>query len=299
MYQARKPKGLIWLLLLAVSWPLNALAGGNETTAIVVENVGFATPESVEYYADEDVYLVTNINGSPFDAAGNGFISKIKPDGTVINLKWIDGAKDGITLHSPKGAAIVDNLLFVADRNQVQIFELPSGTQKASVTIESSVFLNGITPAGDGSVYVTDSGYLEEFKASGTDGIYKVSANGDHQLIINDADMGHPNGVLVKGDELLVVSFGSGELYSVDSSGGINKLPTPPSGNLDGLIELHKGQYAMSSWGGSAIYVYHPDGSFSTLTEAVDAPADLGIDTKRQRLLIPLFKQDKVIIQPY
>ena len=33
---------------------------------IVVENVGLATPESVEYYAAEDVYLVTNINGSPF-----------------------------------------------------------------------------------------------------------------------------------------------------------------------------------------------------------------------------------------
>ena len=33
---------------------------------ITVENVGLATPESVEYYAAKDVYLVTNINGSPF-----------------------------------------------------------------------------------------------------------------------------------------------------------------------------------------------------------------------------------------
>jgi hypothetical protein len=61
---------------------------GTAAERIIVEDVGFATPESVEYYAAEDVYLVTNINGSPFAVDDNGFISKISPDGKVLDLKW-------------------------------------------------------------------------------------------------------------------------------------------------------------------------------------------------------------------
>ncbi len=296
MNTASKVKGLICLML-AVCWPLNLLAEeGN--AAIVVEEVGFATPESVEYYAAEDVYLVTNINGSPFDADGNGFISKLSPDGTVIDLKWIDGAKEGTTLHAPKGAAIAGNNLFVADRNQVHVFELPSGKQKASITIEGSVFLNGITPACAGYVYVTDSGYAEGFGPSDTDAIYKVRANGNYELVLKDKNLGHPNGILEDDDRLMVVTFGSGELFSVNASGKVTTLPTPPNGGLDGLVKLNDSQFAISSWGGSAIYVYNRDGTFTTMTESLDAPADLGVDTKRNRLLIPLFKQNKVVIQP-
>lgn len=296
MNTASKVKGLICLML-AVCWPLNLVAEEG-SAAIVVEDVGFATPESVEYYAAEDVYLVTNINGSPFDADSNGFISKLSPDGTVIDLKWIDGAKEGTTLHAPKGAAIAGNNLFIADRNQVHIFELPSGKQKASITIEGSVFLNGITPACAGYVYVTDSGYAEGFGPSDTDAIYKVRANGNYELVLKDKSLGHPNGILEDDDRLVVVTFGSGELFSVNASGKVTAMPTPPNGGLDGLVKLNDSQFAISSWGGSAIYVYNQDGTFTTMAESLDAPADLGVDTKRNRLLIPLFKQNKVVIQP-
>ena len=102
----------------------DAKASGSAAKSIVVSDVGFATPESVEYYAAEDVYLVTNINGSPFAADGNGFISKIKPDGSVIDLKWIDGTRKGVTLNGPKGAAIAGKNLFVADGDQVQVFSV-------------------------------------------------------------------------------------------------------------------------------------------------------------------------------
>jgi hypothetical protein len=59
-------------------------------TGILVEGE-FRRPESVEYYAAEDVYLVTNINGSPDLADDNGFISKISPEGELLELKWLDG----------------------------------------------------------------------------------------------------------------------------------------------------------------------------------------------------------------
>ena len=95
-------KSLIPVLLAICGSTISFADEANKT--IEVADIGLATPESVEYYAKEDVYLVTNINGSPFAADGNGFISKLKPDGSVVDLKWIDGTKPGVTLNAPKGA---------------------------------------------------------------------------------------------------------------------------------------------------------------------------------------------------
>src|SRR5439155_1267795 len=49
----------------------------------------FATPECALYDDANDRYLVSNINGKPTDADGNGYISELSPDGTVKTPKWI------------------------------------------------------------------------------------------------------------------------------------------------------------------------------------------------------------------
>jgi len=264
----------------------------------VISNVGFATPESVEYNAAEDVYLVTNINGNSLAVDGNGFISKIDPEGQVVELKWIDGTKKGVSLNAPKGAVIQDDILYVTDIDQVQIFKLPSGKQIASVTIKGSTFLNGITAGGNGFVYVTDSGFKAGkagFELSGTDAVYKVWANGSYELIFKDQNMGGPNGVLAMGNEIMVVTFGSGEVFRIDEKGQRHSMPKPPKGQLDGFLMLDDGRLLISSWGESAIYILHKDKTYSILADSLDAPADLGFDTKRNRVLVPLFNQNQVV----
>jgi hypothetical protein len=276
----------------------DAFAGDKAKESIVVGDVGFSTPESVEYYAAEDVYLVTNINGSPMAADGNGFISKLKPNGSVIDLKWIDGSKKDVKLNAPKGTAISGESLFVADGSEVHVFDLPSGKQNKSILIKGSTFLNGTTSGENGSVYVTDSGYGEGSVPSGTDAIYQVWTNGKYEVIIKDKEMGHPNGIWEDNNRLVVNTFGSGNMFSVDSSGKRTAMPPPPSGGLDGLVKLKDGSFVVSSWGGSAIYALDKKGKYIVLADSLDAPADLGVDIKRNRLLIPLFKQNKVIIMP-
>jgi len=264
----------------------------------VIADVGFKTPESIEYYPAEDVYLVSNINGDGLTADGNGFIAKIKPDGSVIKLKWIDGTQNGVVLNAPKGLAIQGDNLYVADIDQVHIFELPSGKQKTSVKIKNSTFLNGITPGNGDFVYVTDSGLKagkKSYAPSGTDAIYKVRANGKYELIVKDKNMGHPNGIIADGKEIIVVTFISGEVFRIDAKGKRHNLPRPPKGDLDGLIKLDDGRLVMSSWGGSALYVLNQDNTYSILADSLDAAADLGFDTKRQRVLIPLFNQNKLV----
>lgn len=242
---------------------------------------------------------MSNINGGSAEADGNGFISKLRPDGTVIALKWLDGNKDGVTLNAPKGMAVAGGVLFVADLSQVQIFSLPDGEQKASIDIKGSIFLNGVTAGTDGSVYVTDSGFAGGMEPTGTDAVYQVWPDGKYKVIVQDKEMGHPNGIWYDKDRLIVNTLGSGELFSIDFAGQRTSLLKPPTGGLDGLVRLDDGRLIVSSWAGSAIYALGKDGEFTVLVNDLVSPADLGVDTKRHRLLVPLFKEDKVVILPY
>lgn len=296
MNTANKSKWII--LILSLIWSVGVFAK-EPAKKIVVANAGFATPESVEYNPVEDVYLVTNINGGSLAVDGNGFISKLKPDGSVIDLKWIDGTQAGVTLNAPKGAAIIGKNLFVTDIDQVHVFRLSDGKPEKSIRITGSTFLNGITPGAGDYVYVTDSGFNAGLVPSGTDAIYKVWANGRYETIIKDKGLGGPNGIWEDKGELVVVTFGSGKIIRIDWSGKQVVLPLPPNNALDGLVKLEDGRFLLSSWGGSAIYAMNKDNTFTVFADALDAPADLGIDTKRQRLLVPLFKKNQVVILPF
>ncbi|GFO74727.1 hypothetical protein BPLS_P1593 [Bathymodiolus platifrons methanotrophic gill symbiont] len=204
-------------------------------------------------------------------------------------------------LNAPKGIEIHHGNLYVTDINQIQIFALPSGKQKASINIKGSTFLNGITSGNGNFVYVTDSDLTAgkgSYASSGSDAIYKVWPNGKYELIIQDKNMGRPNGIIASGKELTVVSFGSGEVYRIDANNKRHAMPTPPKGGLDGLLKLDDGRLLISSWGASALYVLNNDNTYSILADSLDAPADLGFDTKRQRVLIPLFKLNKLVFLP-
>ncbi|WP_130537467.1 hypothetical protein [Thiomicrorhabdus indica] len=286
----------LFLASLTALWSATTTASP-ESTKIMISDVGFATPESVEYYADQDVYLVTNINGSPFDADDNGFISKLSPDGKVIDLKWIDGANEKVELHAPKGMTIIGNKLFVADITQIQVFELPSGKQLSSIDVKGSSFLNGITAGENNTVYVTDTGMKPGFEASGTDAIYKVSTNGKVATILKDPNMGRPNGILYDNGDIYVVFFTSAKMIKMNDKGEVTEMPEPYGARLDGLVKLKDGSLAMSSWESSSIDVYK-NGEYETIAEFLNSPADMDVDTKRNRLLIPLFNEDKVLILP-
>src|SRR5207245_462832 len=103
---------------------------------------GFQTPESIFYEARSDIYLVSNINGDPTAADGNGFISRVAPDGRILELKWIDGTRPGVRLNAPKGMAVAGDTLYVSDITAIRMFDLRTGAPKGAVVILGSTFLN-------------------------------------------------------------------------------------------------------------------------------------------------------------
>ncbi len=260
---------------------------------------GFSTPESVLYDPDGDVYLVANINGNPLDVDDNGYITKVSPDGKITEAKWIDGTKDTVKLDAPKGMAIANGMLYVSDINVVRKFDLKTGETKGEIKVEGATFLNDLANAPDGGIFVADSGLDAKFASTGTDAIYLIGKDDKIKPLIKDKALGAPNG-LVGGEAgaVWVVTFGSGEIYSVDAKGKKAAGQKLPKGQLDGVVLLSGGEVLVSSWEGSAIYRGKPGGEWKAVVANVKSPADFGYDTKRHRIVIPVFMGNTVIIQP-
>ncbi len=268
-----------------------------EPSAIVVTGVGLATPESVIHDATADVYLVSNVNGAPVDPDDNGFISRLSPSGEVLELKWIDGADDDVTLNAPKGMAIQGGLLYVADIDCVRMFDRGTGAPAGEACVDGATFLNDVTPAPGGDVLFTDSGLDASFAPTGADAVYRLH-EGTATPIAAGADLGAPNGVTMAGDDIVVVSFMSGEIYRLGADGGRTAVTGPSQLQLDGVVALPDGRLLAASWGSSCVYAVSRDGSMECVVEGVDAPADIGYDANRKRVLIPLFNADEVRIEP-
>lgn len=258
---------------------------------------GLATPESVLHDSAADRYLVANINGSPTDADDNGYIAVIAPDGSVANGKWIDGAAADVKLDAPKGMAISGGVLWVADLTVVRKFDPATGKPLGEVKVDGAVFLNDVAPTADGGVIVSDTSVNPKFEPTGNDAIYRIGKDDKVTTVVKDKALGAPNGVWVGADGTIwVVTFGTGEIFAIDPAGAKQPGQKLPKGQLDGVVALDGGDMLVSSWEGSAIYRGKPGGEWKAVVENVKAPADIGWDSKRGRLLLPLFMDNGVQI---
>jgi hypothetical protein len=266
---------------------------------LLVENVGFKTPESIYYDEKNDVYLVSNINGSPDGVDNNGFISKVSPEGSVIELTWIVGGKNDVTLNSPKGMTVKDDVLYVTDINTVRMFDMASGAPKGEIAIKKATFLNDLALGPEGTIYVSDSGLKsgeDGLQPTGSDAIWTIK-KGKAKKLIASKELNQPNGLLADEEGVWVVTFGGTELYRVTSAGKREPAVTIPSGSLDGVVRTKDGNLLISSWKAQAVFQGKPDGAFAPVIAGVTSPADLGYDAKRNRVLVPIFQKDAIQIQ--
>lgn len=294
---ARSGRVVIALVLATLLPGVGQAAQG---AAPIVVQGGFRTPESVLYDAAGDVYLVANINGMATVADGNGFISRVRPDGRIVALKWIDGTRPGVALNAPKGMAIRGDTLFVADITAVRLFDRRTGQFRGSVTVPGATFLNDAAAGPDGTVYVTDSGLKPDFSPSGTDAVYKIDRAGALGTVAKGTHLKNPNGVAVLASgRLVIVAFSpDGGIYRLTAAGEKEDVTRLPGGQLDGVEVLSGGAVLVSSWAASAVFRVAADGTAARVVQNVKAPADIGYDRKRNRVLIPLFQDNRVLIQP-
>src|SRR5690606_30084834 len=232
-----------------------------------IADVGLQTPESVLYDEQADVYLVSNINGEPLGRDDNGFISRIRPDGSVEQLKWIDGTTDAVTLNAPKGMALKGDTLFVSDIDTVRAFHRTTGAPLGARGVANASFLNDLATGPDGTLYVSDTGVDATFSSTGRDAIYRFTSSGAEQIAAAPA-ISAPNGLVVDDQGIVVVGFADSVIVRIPAAGGAPvPIGTAPRGQLDGVVRLDDGSLLVSSWAGQAIYRIGSDASARTVVE--------------------------------
>ncbi|WP_433936588.1 SMP-30/gluconolactonase/LRE family protein [Sorangium cellulosum] len=291
-------------VLVCLSAALQACAESPAPTAPERRRVGgFTTPESVLHDEERDVYLVSNIAGSPVEKDDRGFISRVSPDGEILDLTWIDGASEGVTLSAPKGMAVADGKLYVADIDAIRVFDASDGAPIQDIEVPGAGLLNDVAVMPDGSIVVSDSGVTVvdgAITGTGTDALVVIDPGGQPSRLLADPALPHPNGVAYAEGEIWVAYLGAARLDAVGASGEPRREIALPAGTLDGLVRLDDGRLLVSSWDASAIFEVDPAGGaaprVSTLAEDLPSPADLGWDRARSRLLVPLFNDDEVVL---
>jgi sugar lactone lactonase YvrE len=261
---------------------------------------GFSTPESVVYDAEQDLYYVSNINGNPSAFDNNGFISRMRADGTVDSLRFIMGGRGGVALNAPKGMAIIGDTLWVADIDALRAFNKRTGAAVATIGLRGRArFLNDVAAAPDGTLYVSDTGI--EFDAGGEmshpgpDQVLRVTGR-TAEAVVQGEQLAGPNGVTWDGanNRLLIVSFAGNSIMSWTPGDEAPSSLVSGPGQFDGVEVLADGRVLVSSWADSTVHVLDASGTLRPLVTGVPAPADIGIDTRRGRVAVPLFMDNRV-----
>jgi hypothetical protein len=203
-------------------------------------------------------------------------------------------------LNAPKGIGISNGKLYVADIDVIRTFDATTGKPGVQIKVAGAGFLNDVAVAPDGTVYVSDTGLKAgkdgSLEPSKKDAIYKVSPQGKLSTLIKGEKLGLPNGLFADATGLWVATW-QGALYHVTPDGKQEAPLKAPGAQLDGLLQTADGQVLVSSWEKSTVFVGSTDGQFSPLLSDVKAPADIGYDSKRGQVLVPLFTENSIQIQ--
>jgi hypothetical protein len=259
---------------------------------------GFAAPESAYYDAASNAVFVSSINGQILDKDGNGYISRLSPEGTVIAEKWATG------VNAPKGLRSARGVLYAADIDSVVGFDIKSGKEVSRVKIDGAVFLNDLATAPDGTIYVSDSTALKIFEVrNGTASVFVEGGSVVEQ----------PNGLLVDGGRLILGTIGpapvpgaargaggrgsaqSGHLYAFDRTSKQRTLVTSqPVGGIDGIELDGSGGLLVTDVLGQRLLRVSRAGEVTLLAKFTAGGADFGYIAARRLAVVPFLFSNSV-----
>jgi DNA-binding beta-propeller fold protein YncE len=254
------------------------------------EASGFKQPESVVFDRATGAVYVSNVNGDATKKDGNGFISKLGPDGKVIAIEWVKG------LDSPTGLALAGGKLYAADVDRIAEIDLAKGEVVNLYEALGSKFLNDVAADDRGRIYVSDM----------ISNSIWVLDNGKLSLLMQDDALENPNGLLADDGRLVVASWGKmapdfstqvpGHMKVVDlATKKVSSLgDSKPVGNLDGIEPDGKGGYLVTDWMNGGLFHVASNGTATRLLPLQKGSADLGV-APDGTVLIPMMMDGTVV----
>jgi hypothetical protein len=265
-------------------------AGGPTLQPVWTLTGDFQAPESAYYHADSNAVFVSSINGQILEKDGNGYISRLSPDGRVVSAKWVTG------LNAPKGMRSVGGTLWVTDIDEVVSMDIATARIMARVTVEGAQFLNDLATAPDGTVYVSDSSLFQVFAVK----------DGKSTVFLQKNDIGEtPNGLLVDGTRLILGTIGgggprgggagagrgptpSGHLYAYDlKTKQRTQLTTQAVGGIDGIEPDGRGGILVTDVIGQRLLHVPASGDVRVLAQFTAGGADFGWIAAKRLAIVP------------
>ncbi len=236
-------------------------------------------PESIEYYAPLDIYLISNW--------ATGEIIYLDSDGNqnILNQE----------LTTVAGIKILGNKLYCCERNAIGIIDLEQGVLDTLITIEGSGLLNDLVFCHD-AIYVSD--YWDPK-------IYKISLTDySHEILVQQTNF-VPNGLFYEeeNDRILAVTCNANgsqaRITSIDPiTGETSVVVYTPYGGLDGIARDSAGSYYLSSWYVSqnvhGIFKYNSDFSNTPVLITTDCSGPADIFVYNDILAIPNLNSNSI-----
>ena len=276
--------------------------------ASAIKVTGFARPDAAVYVAPGDYFLVSNINGKPFARDDNGFISKVKSDGTIVALKWVDGASPDVELNSPKGMVEKDGVLYVADIDHVRRFSLATGAPQGSVKCaDEDVRFSDVGFIAE-ALLASDAGYDDDGAENELGGVYGYTSDASALERVGGPE--HPNRFahryhnrVSSGSRLLFSDSGDAGLET--NAGGLEgaglvaharlwKVTLVASRDLGALLEISEHE----PFGLAALDAPPSSPKIRTLIDGLAGPGDFAFG-RNDILAIPLSDADTLVITPF
>jgi len=271
------------LAVLSLTLPAAAVA---ELSATEIWRTGavFRNPESVLHDPARGILYVSNVDGDVTAKDGRGFISQLGVDGKLMALEWVSG------LNAPKGMALANDRLYVADIDELVEIDPASGAVVKRYAAPEAKFLNDVAADATGNVYVSD-----------------MLTNKIHLLnegVLLDwmagPELENPNGLTVKGEKLYVGTWGvMKDGFATEVPGRIKVVSladlsvadfgsATPVGNMDGVEVLEAGTVLATDWVAGGLLAVSPDGEVQHLLDLDQGSADLAYIPDSNTVIIPM-----------
>jgi hypothetical protein len=252
---------------------------------------GIEAPESAYFDTKSGFVFLSQIGqGGGKADDGDGWISKLTPDGEMLENKWVTG------LSAPKGIRVHDGTLWVSDITRLVAIDIATAKITRKIEIPDARFLNDVAAGPDGTIYVSDM----------VAGVVYAHHEGQTRVFAKGAAMEHPNGLLVHQGRLLLAGWGKnlkddfstdpvGRLLSIDLKSMKRRVITPkPLGNLDGLEVDGKGGYLVTDWRAGKVFHITGKGRATEILSLPQGTADHAYIVERRLLILPRMKDNTV-----
>lgn len=253
---------------------------------------GLSQPEALSFDESQNVYFVSNVNGSPGVKGGNGFISRISADGVMDSLHFIQGGRDGVQLDAPMGSRVQGDTLWVLDVDKLRGFDTKSG--KPYVTVDLSplkaLFLNDLAIDSTGELYITDTGVLVAPNGMdshpGPDRILHVAHDRSISVAASTALLSSPDGIAwdQRAKRFILAPFAGPSVQEWRIGDAGPKDIAQGKGMFDGAEVEHDGTILITSWNDSSVSTLEGQKLVPRITKLGYQPADVSMDAAHSRV---------------